>query len=250
MIVSCSSFAENKLYLNIAHREGLPGVVKKALRRSFSNALFEHYISQEIRNKAIQSHFIHGMAKGTLPAQQYGGYMVQDTAYLFNAVGAWNTAAKQMEEEDPQFAQFFMLQAEKYSKYYEKLLKEWRLENAESVVMGPAGKMYMGYQTAVSEKEPKYLPIAMLPCTMLWPWMAGGLIDSVDAANPYYRWFLENKRNPGHQSSLEKFVDEKFGPEDEKKAVGIFCEGMANELNFFREACGEVPFTLPEICQL
>ena len=76
----------------------------------------------------------------------------------------------------------------------------------------------------------------MLPCTMLWPWIADQLIDSVDKNNPYYVWFKDNKLSPGHKSHLERFVDHFFvqvEPEEQQKCLSIF-QGLVNELNFFR----------------
>ena len=38
------------------------------------------------------------MAKGTLDPNVYGGYMVQDGAYCFNAVDSYERAAEKMQE--------------------------------------------------------------------------------------------------------------------------------------------------------
>ena len=95
---------------------------------------------------------------------------------------------------------------------------------------------------ALSQNDPKYLCIAMLPCTMLWPWIAGQLIASVEKNNPYYVWFDENK--PSDQSHLERFVDHFFvqvEPEEQQKCLSIF-QGLVNELNFFRSACDQTLF--------
>lgn len=190
------------------------------------------------------------MVRGTLSPKEYGGYMVQDTAYLFHAVEALQLAAKRMELENPIFAHFYMLQAEKYNTYYKAMLKTWRLEDVRSVALGPAAKTYVLYQSVLSQEDPRYLAIAMLPCTMLWPQMARELVGTLEKTSPYGEWFGENTRAPEYQSSLEKFVDAHFQPDEVKRASRIFCEGMLNELNFFREACGESLFFLDEVCQM
>lgn len=192
------------------------------------------------------------MALGSLNVEKYGGYMVQDTAYLANAAKMYTDAAQKMEEEsNPDFALFYREQAKKYDTYYEHFLKTWRLENADAVEKGPAVLSYMGYHQALVKKNPRFLPVAMLPCTMLWPWMANSLIDKVDRQqNAYYEsWFAANMSPEDQQSSTEKFVDANFSPDDEAPAVEIFCEGMMNELNFFREACGEAPLSLMDVCR-
>ena len=190
------------------------------------------------------------MVLGTLNPKEYGAYMVQDTAYLFHAVKALQLAAEKIELQNPIFAHFYMLQAEKYNQYYEAMLKTWRLQDIGNVALGPAAKTYILYQSVLSQKEPRYLPIAMLPCTMLWPQMARELGGSLAKTSPYGDWFKENMRAPEYRSSLEKFVDTHFQPIEEKKASRIFCEGMLNELNFFREACGEDLYSLDEVCQM
>lgn len=183
------------------------------------------------------------MVKGTLDPAIYGGYMVQDAAYCFNAVRAFDQAAQQMQEKgETAFSLLYRVQSESFKGYNQDFVKHWRLKSSESVVMGPAAEMYVGFESAVSHNDAKFLCIAMLPCTMLWPWIAGEFIGEVDLENPYYCWFEDNKTDPDHRSHLEKFVDHFFkqpSPEDEKKSLDIFHQGLVNELNFFRDACGE-----------
>lgn len=207
---------------------------------SFCQDLFDDPTSVKIRNAAKESKFIQGMASGTLDPDDYGGYMVQDAAYCFNAVEAFDHAAKQMQlHGKPEFSLLYRVQSESFKQYNQEFVKTWRLKNTDSVVMGPAADMYVGYESALSRQHPKFLAIAMLPCTMLWPWIAGELIGSVNKKNPYYGWFEDNKPDPSHKSRLEKFVDFFFSPEEKEKSLVIFHEGMINELNFFRDACDE-----------
>ena len=73
--------------------------------RSFSQDLFNNETSVKIRNAAKESKFIQGMATGTLDPDDYGGYMVQDAAYCFNAVEAFDHAAAQMQAQGkPEFS--------------------------------------------------------------------------------------------------------------------------------------------------
>ena len=213
--------------------------------------LFENVrLSVPIRDHALKTKFIQGMATGSLRPTQYARYMIQDTAYLDNANKMYSEAAQMMEEQGkPDFASFYRGQAAKYEDFCKEFLETWDLESPKAVNAEPAVQSYMGYQQAVVKQHPRYLPVAMLPCTMLWPWMAGSLIEKVDKQNPYYEdWFLKNLRAPDKPSSTERFVDENVAEFDEGTAVKIFCEGMVNELNFFREACDEAPFKLSDIC--
>ena len=50
----------------------------------------------KIRDAAITTEFIKGMVSGTLNPNYYGGYMVQDAAYCYDAVKAFDEAARKM----------------------------------------------------------------------------------------------------------------------------------------------------------
>ena len=96
----------------------------------------------------------------------------------------------------PEFSLLYRVQSESYKQYNQEFVKTWRLKDTESVVMAPAASMYVGYEAALSRQDAKYLAIAMLPCTMLWLWIAGQLINSVDPKNPYYDWLTTTSLNP------------------------------------------------------
>lgn len=215
---------------------------------SFCQELFDDNTSVEIRNAVLGTKFFQDMVKGTLDPTSYGGYMVQDAAYCFNAVEAYDFAAQQMQGTEPRFSLLYRVHSESYKRYNQDFVKQWRLKNSESVEMGPAAGMYVGFESNVSRKDPKFLSIAMLPCSMLWPWVADQLIEQVQPDNPYYFWFEENKPEPGHKSTLEQFVDSFFKEEDKAQSLPIFHEGLANELNFFRDACGEPLYYSKTVC--
>lgn len=204
--------------------------------------LFDNVLVSPIRQRAINTMFIKEMTLGTLPPSKYNRYMEQDAVYLANAAKIHKEGAQMMKDHGIyDFAQFYGEQAQKYNMYYEDLLKTLGLENTESVIIGPAFQTYMSFQQSVVKENPKLLPIAMLACNMLWPWMAGSLIGGVDKMNnPYYReWFLKNLRQPDKRSSTEVFVDGKFTMKDEKESLRILHMGMIKEVNCFREATGE-----------
>ena len=204
---------------------------------SFSQGLFNDKEVVKIRDAAIATKFIQGMVLGTLNPKQYGGFMVQDAAYCFAAVEAVDNAAKEMQHQGMlEFSSLYQEQSKLLKEYNEDFVKTWHLKNAESIVMGRAADKYVKYEDDVSRQRPKFLAIAMLPCIMLWPWIANQLISHVKENNPYYFWFEENKIEEG---DLKTFVDSHFSPEEKEEALDIFRDGMINELNFFRDACNE-----------
>ena len=219
---------------------------------SFSKKMFDTALRLQIPEKALNTKFIQGMAEGILLPSEFGGYMLQDTAYLGHVSAMYKEAARKLEEQgNNDFALFFWERAERYDKDFRQSLETWRLESEACVKTGPAVRMYMQYQRGVVLENPKYLPIATLPCSMLWPWMAGNLIGKVNPKNAYYKqWFSMNVRETGQQGKTELFVDKYFTEEDEKKSLQIFCLGLMMEANFFLEAGGEELFmSLDEMCR-
>ena len=208
---------------------------------SFSKDLFDNEEIVKIRNAVIETKFFEGMVSGTLNPECYGGYMVQDAAYCFDAVVALDAAAKEMQNQArPDFSLLYRIQSKLLKEYNQHFVKTLHLKGKDSVVMGPAADMYTGYEATVSRQRPKFLAVAMLPCMMLWPWIAKKLIRNVDKKkNPYYFWFHDNNIE---DHDLEKFVDSHFSSEEKEEALVIFRDGMINELNFFRDACNESLF--------
>lgn len=194
------------------------------------------------------------MASGTLNANYYGAYMVQDLDYLHVVVNAFNRAAAIMRQQGlDEFERFYRNQSAVWrSDYLEPLLEVWHLENTQKVQPGTAASEYMSFLTTVSQDHAKYLAIALLPCAMLWRWLADELFPSVQVNSAYYSWFQENKsKSPGYRSSLERFVDENFSSEGEyQNAKPFFCQAMVKELNFFREGANQNLYVLPPECQL
>lgn len=215
--------------------------------------LFDHTLNLPIRKEVIETVFVQGMVQGTLQSSYYLDYTIQDIVYLANSARAYNDAAQLMQEQgNNDFAFFYRKQAEKFDVLHKDELSKLRIKNIniDNVKTGTAIEMYMGYHKALVKNNPRFLPIAMLPCSMLYPWVVRQFIGKMNKQSPYYEdWFVKNTREEDSPSSTEQFVDERFTPEDEKESVGIFCEGMMNELNYFRQAGGQKELSYDEVCR-
>jgi hypothetical protein len=101
----------------------------------------------------------------------------------------------------------------------------------------------------VINRNPEYIPIATLPCSVLWTWIARDVINEVNVENnAYYKEsFLKNVREPNYIGSTECFVDGHHTQEHEKKASIIFCHAMMRELNCFLQAGGQNLFSAEDI---
>ena len=174
--------------------------------------LFDHVLSLPIREEVIKTMFVRGIAHGTLRSSYYLDYTIQDIAYLANAARAYDDAAQMMQEQgNNDFALFYRKQAQKFDVYNKDALSNLRLKNADNVKTGTAIEMYMGYHKALVKTNPRFLPIVMLPCSMLYPWVVRQFIGTINKQSPYYEdWFVKNSLEEDNPSSTELFVDTKF----------------------------------------
>ena len=223
------------------------GPKRSAEQNSFSQRLFDEPESQKIRDLTKETVFIRGMESGLLNANYYGAYMIQDIAYLANGAEAYKTAADLTKDK---FKTFYTEMATKWgSEYLKPMLTAWHLKDAGNVEPGTAAKEYMSFLITVSKGQPKYLAIAMLPCSMLWRWMADQLVNSVPVDSAYYSWFQDNRSpSPGYKGSLERFVDSNFGQEEFETAKPFFCKAMVHECSFFSESGNQTLCDLPPGC--
>ena len=203
--------------------------------KTFAQSLFEDAFSVKVRKAVLETKFIKSMEENSLSPDQYRGFMLQDAAYVFHSIGAFNTAARNIQGTPPaDFALFYRARSEGYSSYFSS---KWKLQNANSVIMGPAAETYVAFTKNLAKNKPKYLAIGILPCKMLWPWVAQQIDSKVPKEGVYRKWVKDYL--PKHPSSTPKFVNEHFRPREKANCQAIFNEGIINELNFFRSACGE-----------
>ena len=113
--------------------------------------------------------------------------------------------------------------------------------------MGPAVATYVAYEMKLAENDSKFLAVGILPCDMLWPWVANQINHLVPQTHVYRSW-VDNNLGDG-SSSAQTFANNFFADEDLERARPIFNEGIINELNFFLSACDEelVPYSFGEI---
>ena len=65
------------------------------------------------------------MAKGSLDPNVYGGYMVQDAAYCFNAVDSYERAAEKVQQVGkPEFSLLYRTQSESFKRYNHDFLQK------------------------------------------------------------------------------------------------------------------------------
>ena len=166
--------------------------------------------------------------------------MVQDAAYIYEAIKAFDLAAKNMQgKSPPDFALFYRGRSASFASYSSYFSSKWKIQNTLSVNIGPAAATYVAYEMKLAQSQPKFLVIGILPCDMLWPWVAEQINDLVPKTNVYRSWVDDNLGDGS--SSAQRFANKFFTKQERHVAQAIFNEGIINELNFFRAACDEKP---------
>jgi thiaminase/transcriptional activator TenA len=210
---------------------------------NFAKLLFDSPFSKKVRKAVLETEFFKKMIKNNLAPEEYGGYMVQDAAYIFEAIKAFDIAADKVQggELPPEFALFYRCRSASYRKYSSYFTTKWKIQNPKSVIFDPEAATYVEYEMKLAQNSPEFLAIGILPCDMLWPWVATEINNQVAQNNVYRSWVDDNLPSKPGPSSTQRFVNKFFTEDDMQKSLKIFNEGMINELNFFRSACGEKP---------
>jgi thiaminase/transcriptional activator TenA len=220
---------------------------KRTSPRNFAGSLFNSPFSRRVREAVLETAFFKKMMNNTLSPEEYGGYMVQDAAYMFEGIKAFDVAAKNMEERSqPEFASFYRNRSACYKRLSRSYFtSKWKIQSPDCLILDPAASTYIAYEMGIAKKSPKYLAIAILPCEMLWPWLAAQIDRDVSSTNIYRSWVDRNLPTGHGLSTTEKFVNKFFTSRKEtRNSVAIFNQAMINELNFFRSACGERPLDI------
>ena len=209
----------------------------------FAHDLFENDVSQAIREAVLKTEFFQGMVKNDLSPTHFGGYMVQDGAFCYGLVEAFETAASKA--QSPAFAQYYKQMASTYkgiNAFYFK--RSLHLQSADGVFLSPAAAKFVGFELNLASSDHQYLSIGTLAGRMLWPWVATQINDAVPAGGLYRPW-VDFYLPPSHMTpSAIDFANRQAAAFDKAKSQDIFNEAMLHELNFFLSACGEEQVTL------
>lgn len=209
---------------------------------SMSQELFNSQLSKKIRDKALSSMFITGMAKGNLPLDQYRDFLVQDAVYLQRVAKVYYNAQQAMLiQKNTVFANFYSGQHKKFLKLHEDLVAKKKVKELQENEVGEALQDYMWF---LSQVDPHRLAIAMLPCSMLYRELAKTEVQNPNN-NVYEKdWFQENRSNG--ESSTEKFVNTNFKVGEENYDP-VFLGSLIRDVNLLLEICGEKKLRIEEL---
>lgn len=206
--------------------------------------------SQDLAQKALQTQYIQGIAKGTLDPNAYGQYTLQDAIYCHHAQDDYATLERRATAAgDADLAAFAKARGDSYRSYNATTFESWHIQDPSAVALSDAAQTYVDFEHHLAvDESPIYGVIGMVPCDQLWSWLATELAKVSTSPNLYDFWITDNN-DWGGAYRLDNFIDGWFDDHpsmaDRDKALFVFRSCMTCELNFFRSACGEALEPMP-----
>jgi thiaminase/transcriptional activator TenA len=188
-----------------------------------------------VAQEALETAFIQGIRGGTLDPVHYGGFNVSDAFYCFHGAEDYSTAARRA--DDRTLRALLLAKHHGYRKYNESFPSTWRIRDASSVVPLDVCREYSAFERhVVSQEDPIYSLVVMLPCEYLWAWLAAQL-SPAQPQNLYAAWITGND-DPGSAYAMGNFLESYRAqhPVDQEKAIQIYCRAMTFEQENFTAA--------------
>ncbi|XP_066523142.1 uncharacterized protein teni.1 [Hoplias malabaricus] len=185
-----------------------------------------------IANKTLSVDFLKQMQSGSLQAERFVNFTIQDINYLLKITRMLKEMSERVRKPED-LAAFMTGRYNSYKSFQDFFLNQYFLKNTIQITPTPAMSKYLYDYRAMMKKDndPVYFAVALLPCSRLWLWLANKL--DIPQTNAYYAWKVNNM--VGHPEKHYKALLNKYlnTPEKVKKADAIFRMQMQNEHDFF-----------------
>ncbi|XP_039620521.1 uncharacterized protein LOC120536263 [Polypterus senegalus] len=189
--------------------------------------------SQDIVNEVLQTDFLNEMNNNTLQAERYVQMTMQDIYYVAAVVDVLVYAAANP-EVSPDIKQFLVGMVKSYDDFAKYLLTTNSIHNSENILANTAVKVYVESYKQISEmsRDKLYLVVGLLPCSRLWPHIAGWL--NTTEGSPYYSFKTSNMKD-NSRKKFEYLMESHLDEIDKSEALNVFRVQLTNELLFFSQ---------------
>ncbi|XP_067284577.1 uncharacterized protein teni.1 [Pseudorasbora parva] len=187
--------------------------------------------NKNIANKTLKTDFLVQMQNGSLQAERYVNFTIQDIGYLLKVTRMLKRMSSK-ETQPNELRDFMKGRYSSYKSFADLMLKQYFFKGEPAIQQTPAMRKYLSFYRHLLEKEdPLYFAVGLLPCSRLWVWLSNNL--STPPTNAYYTWKVENMS--GHPEKHYRALLNKYlnTPEKVDKANTIFRTQMQNEHDFF-----------------
>lgn len=187
--------------------------------------------NKDIANKTLRTDFLIQMENGSLQAERYVNFTLQDIGYLLHVTRMLKRMSVKV-TRPTELREFMKGRYSSYKSFVDLMLKQYFFKGQPPIQQTPAMRKYLSFYRNLLEKEdPLYFAVGLLPCARLWVWLGNNL--NTPPANAYYTWKVGNMG--GHPEKHYKALLNKYlnTPEKVFKANAIFRTQMQNEHDFF-----------------
>ncbi|XP_051745946.1 uncharacterized protein LOC127510459 [Ctenopharyngodon idella] len=187
--------------------------------------------NKDIANATLGTDFLIQMQNGSLQAERYISFTIQDINYVLNVAEMLKEMSVKVTQPSD-LRDFMKGRYSSYKRFADILLNQYFFKSAPSIQPTPAMRKYLSFYRNLLEKEdPLYFAVGLLPCSRLWVWLGDTL--SIPPTNAYYTWKVDNMG--GHPEKHYRALLNKYLNKTDKvaKANTIFRVQMQNEHDFF-----------------
>ncbi|XP_051748217.1 uncharacterized protein LOC127511445 [Ctenopharyngodon idella] len=183
-----------------------------------------------IAYETIRGDFLIKMQNGSLQAERYVNFTLQDINYVLNMMEMLKEMSVKVTQPDD-LRDFMKGRCSSYKRFADIRLNQYFFKSAPPIQPTPAMRKYLSFYRSLLEKEdPLYFAVGLLPCSRLWVWLGDNL--RTPPTNAYYTWKVENMG--GHPEKYRALLNKYLNtPEKVSKANTIFRTQMQNEHDFF-----------------
>ncbi|XP_043092315.1 uncharacterized protein LOC122342536 [Puntigrus tetrazona] len=185
----------------------------------------------DIANETIRLDFLIEMQNGSLQAERYINFTIQDINYVLNVTNMLKNLSVTVTRPSD-LKTFFMDRYSSYNSFGKLMLQQYGFTSTPPIRQTPAMKQYLSYyRHLMMNEDPLYFAVGLLPCSRLWLWLADNL--STPPTNAYYTWKVENMEgNPEkhYKALLNKHLNTTAKVQ---KANVVFRAQMQHEHDFF-----------------
>ncbi len=211
----------------------------------------------DIAYETIRGDFLIQMQNGSLQAERYVNFTIQDMNYALKVADMLKKMSANV-TLSADFKDFFKGRYLSYKGLGDLMLKlywfEVRINNNKDfkrfklvlnwlkmlytpqgephIQQTPAMRKYLSfYKKLMHNEKPLYFAVGLLPCSRLWGWLADHL--NIPPTNAYYTWKEENMGSHPEKHYKALLNKHLYTPEKVAKANAVFRAQMQNEHDFF-----------------
>ncbi|XP_052798102.1 uncharacterized protein LOC128230119 [Mya arenaria] len=191
--------------------------------------------TQQYHNQALQTGFVQGIRNATLNPESFGGYMLQDSMFCYEA--SKNIDLAESNATDPIIKQFLQKRFQSYKDYFQSLFNTWHIVDASGIKLDQACTAYIAHEHDVAmNRNSVYFVVALLPCAKLWPWIGQQIAADTGNFGVYTKWVQENfSPDSSGVTKYETLINnaEAQGVINRNEALEVYTKSMMGEVNFF-----------------